>query len=283
MGVYADIFGSRGLEFSSDSQSIKFKGPLPAGEYELRGDVSSQFISGLLFALPLLKDDSVIKIIPPFESRSYVELTLIAMKEFGVIAEFTDSLTIKIRGNQKYKSRDISVEADYSAAAFLEALNTLENDIEVRGLLQTSAQGDRVYRDIFPLIKNGAPTVDIKNCPDLGPILFALAAYFNGAEFIGTERLRIKESDRCETMAEELRKFGADIEIYENRVVIKKTTLKKPTLPILAHNDHRVVMSAAVLLTLFGGEIEGAEAVSKSYPNFFSDIASLGAKVTFYD
>ena len=283
MGVYEEIFESRGLQFYKKDNAIKFSGALSPGEYVLRGDVSSQFITGLLFALPLLSGDSVIKILPPFESRSYVELTLIAMREFGVIAEFSDACTIKISGNQKYAAHTTTAEGDYSASAFLEAFNTIGSDINIGGLMENSAQGDKIYRELFPLLKSGAPKIDITNCPDLGPILFALASYFNGAEFSGTERLRIKESDRCAAMASELRKFGADIEIYENRVVIKKAALHAPEVAINAHNDHRVVMSCSVLLSIFGGIIEGAEAVSKSYPAFFTDIASLGAEVTIYD
>lgn len=283
MGVYEKIFSERGLAFSQDGEKIVLNGALSAGEYTLRGDVSSQFITGLLFTLPLLDGDSTIKIIPPFESRSYIDLTLIAMREFGVCAEFTDPFTISVKGGQKYKSCNITTEADYSGAAFLDAFSALGSSVRVLGLSDSSAQGDRVYRELYPALKLGAPEINIENCPDLGPILFALAAAFNGAYFTGTARLRIKESDRAQTMAEELSKFGAKIEIGENFVRVNKSELHAPTEAILGHNDHRVVMSCAVLLTKFGGVIEGAEAVSKSYPNFFSDIESLGAKVTIYD
>ncbi len=283
MGVYESIFNERGLLFDKRDGKITLHGSLTAGEYTVRGDISSQFISGLLFALPLLDGNSVIHIIPPFESRSYIDLTLLALKHFGVYAEMPDDRTIKINGNQKYKSGDFTVEGDYSGAAFLDALNAIGSSVEVLGLSENSAQGDKVYRNFYPLLKESTPKIDIENCPDLGPILFTLAAAFNGAEFTGTKRLKIKESDRAATMAKELKKFGADIEIFENSVLVRKANLHAPKETLCGHNDHRVVMSLSVLLTLFGGTIDGAEAVCKSYPDFFRDMKKLGVEATIYD
>ena len=280
LSVYEDMAREKDFLFTRENGLIFVKGPLKSGEYTLRGDVSSQFISGLLFALPVLSDDSTIKITPPFESRSYVLLTIAALREFGVFAEFEDEYTIKVPGNQKYKPCDVTVEGDYSGAAFLDAFNYIGGEVTVSGLLQDSVQGDRVYTELFPLLKTGTPKIDVTDCPDLSPILFTLAAAFSGAEFTGTKRLKIKESDRAETMAEELRKFGANIEVFENSVLISGATLHAPSEPILAHNDHRVAMSLSVLLTLFGGELHGAESVSKSYPSFFDDIKKLGIEVT---
>ena len=133
---------------------------------------------------------------------------------------------------------------------------------------------------MFDSIKCGTPSLDISECPDLGPILFALAGVCNGASFTGTARLRIKESDRAAVMAEELSKLGIRVNVYENTVNVLPWA--KPTAPcevLKGHNDHRVVMALSVIASLVGGEIEGAEAVSKSYPEFFSNIKELGIKV----
>ncbi len=283
LSVYEDIFREKELMLLKNGKIIHVDGPLPSGEYTMRGDVSSQFISGLLFALPLTDGDSVIKIKPPFESRSYVLLTLDALHSFGVNAYFEDELTIRIPGGQSYREGDFTVEGDYSGAAFIDALNLLSSRVEVLGLNPDSAQGDRIYKALFPLLSDGAPEIDISDCPDLGPILMTLAAALGGATLIGTARLKIKESDRAEVMAKELKKLGADITVLENSVVIKKAVLHPPTEPIQGHNDHRIVMSMAVLLTLLGGEIEGAEAVRKSYPAFFDDMKKLGIEVTIYE
>ncbi len=283
LDIFSEIFKGQGLLFEKSGDELYIEGSLKSGDYIIRGDISSQFISGLLFALPLLDGNSTIKIIPPFESKSYIDLTLSALASFGIKADASDSLLIKISGNQAYKPKDLEVEGDYSGAAFLDALNILGSSVKIFGLSETSMQGDRVYKELYPLLKSTSPTIDIGNCPDLGPILFTLAAAFNGAVFTGTKRLKIKESDRAMTMKEELAKFGADIEIFQNSVTVKKTNLHKPTEILNGHNDHRVVMSLAVLATIFGGTIDGAEAVGKSYPDFFRDIKSLGAEVTIYD
>ena len=127
-------------------------------------------------------------------------------------------------------------------------------------------------------IKNSIPEIDLSNCPDLAPVLFALASSQNGATFVGTKRLKIKESDRAEAMALELKKFGIAVDVYENSVIVHKGEIKKPSEALYGHNDHRIVMSLAILSTIYGGEIDGCEAVSKSYPTFFEDIKSLGIK-----
>ncbi len=283
LGIYEDIFSERGLKLEREANLVKLRGPLPSGIYTVNGNVSSQFISGLLFALPKADGDSTIKIISPFESRSYIDLTLSVLRKFGIKIYFDDEFTIRIPGNQRYIPGEFTVEGDYSGSAFLDALNLLGADIHVLGLDPNSLQGDRAYLDFYPMIKEGTPRINISNCPDLAPILFTLAAYFNGAVFEGTSRLKIKESDRAAVMAEELRKFGADIEVLPDSVIIKKAELHAPKEMILGHNDHRVVMSLAVLLSVFGGKINDAEAVEKSYPNFFSDIKKAAIEVNLYE
>ena len=172
------------------------------------------------------------------------------------------------------------MEGDYSNAAFLEALNLFSGEVTVKGLAEKSLQGDKIYRQYFPMLEVGVPTLHIGDCPDLGPILFAIAAAKNGGVFSGTRRLRIKESDRAAAMASELRKFGATVTLYDDSVVVFPGSFHAPTEPLLGHNDHRIVMALSVLLSFVGGTIRGAEAIRKSYPTFFHDITKLGICVT---
>ena len=283
MGVYAALAEEKGLNFIADGETIVTRGPLKAGEYKLPGNVSSQFISGLLFALPTLKGDSTIKITSAVESRSYINLTMKAISEFGIKTEWQDDYTIFIPGGQSYKPCDIRVEGDFSGAAFPDSLNFLGGEVEIEGLSESSVQGDRVYKKHFENISSGIPSIHIGDCPDLGPILFALSAAKQGGIFDGTRRLKIKESDRAAAMAEELQKFGASVSVYDDTVVVYPSEFHAPTEILKGHNDHRIVMSLAVLLTLFGGEISGAEAVKKSYPSFFNDLRKLGIEAYEYE
>ncbi len=283
MNVYREMCEEKGLVFIADGNSIAVKGPLSAGEYNIVGNISSQFISGLLFALPMLEGDSRIKISPPIESRSYIELTIEALKLFGVTATWEDDFTIYIPGGQKYIAREVTVEGDYSGAAFTDALGLLGGDVSVTGLNPDSIQGDKIYKKHYEMLKKGVPTIHIGNCPDLGPILFAIAAAKHGGVFTGTKRLKIKESDRASAMAEELKKFGTSVSVYDDKVVVYPASFHKPTQTLRGHNDHRIVMALSVLLTLTGGEITGAEAIKKSYPSFFDDLKKLGIGITEYD
>ena len=283
MSVYENLFSEKGLTYITDGDSIAVRGKLTGGEYNVIGNVSSQFISGLIFALPLADSDSTINITPPIESRSYINLTLSAVKEFGIDAVWSDDYTIKIKGNQTYKAADVTVEGDYSGAVFTDAFNLFGGNVEVLGLNPESIQGDSVYKKYFDMLSIGVPTIHIGDCPDLGPILFAIAAAKNGGIFSGTKRLKIKESDRAEAMAQELKKFGTSVSVYEDTVVVYPTDFHKPNEVLKAHNDHRIVMALATLLTLTGGEIEGAEAVSKSYPEYFDALTALGIEVNRYD
>ena len=144
-------------------------------------------------------------------------------------------------------------------------------------------QGDRVYIDYFDAIKRGGAVLDVKECPDLAPVLMAMAAVFGGAVLTGTRRLKIKESDRGAAMAEELAKFGIDAYVGEDEIRICSGKLRAPSEPISSHNDHRIAMSATLLLSITGGVLDGAEAVRKSYPDFFSDVKKLGIEVYVID
>ena len=279
LGVYENICKSQGIEFGSDGDKLTVKGVLSSGNYKIQGNISSQFISGLMFALPLLGGDSTIDIIPPIESCSYINLTIQALGEFGVTVKWLDERTLFIPGSQSYQPREVTVEGDYSNGAFFEALNYLGDNVTVEGLRADSIQGDRVYREFFPMLEKGTPTVHLADCPDLGPVLFALAAAKNGGVFTGTHRLRIKESDRGAAMAQELKKFGVSVRIEEDTIVVYPAKFHAPSEVLCGHNDHRIVMALSILLTKTGGIIEGAEAVKKSMPDFFERIIQLGAKV----
>ena len=279
MKVYQDLCEEHGLFFKQTEQGITVKGPLSAGEYTLPGDVSSQFISGILFALTQITGKSILHVLPPFESRSYVLLTLQMLAAFGADVEWLDDFTLCIRGGKPMQAQNITVEGDYSNAAFLCSFNVLGGAVDVKGLNPDSLQGDRIYQEHFASLANGFAKISLADCPDLAPILFALAAKGQGAHFTDTRRLAIKESNRADAMAEELHKFGTTVEVRENEVIITPTAFHAPTETLLGHNDHRIVMSLAVLASLTGGIIEGAEAVNKSFSDFFERISSLGIKL----
>ncbi len=279
LGVYEEICRVKGMIFSRENSAVEVEGPLEPGVFTMAGNVSSQFISGMLFALPLLNGDSKIKLIQPVESRPYINMTMSAMTRFGIDVKWEDDETIAVSGNQNYHSTEVSVEGDYSNAAFFEALNFLGGQVEVGNLNIDSIQGDMAYKTMFPQLESLNPSLDISDCPDLGPILFALSAAKNGGVFTGTKRLAIKESDRRTTMAQELSKFGVQVDVADDTTIVHVSKLRIPNENLYGHNDHRVVMSLAVLSTLTGGVIEGAEAVKKSFPDFFEKLKDLGIDV----
>lgn len=274
LSVYSEICEKQNIYYKQESTSVTVGGTLKSGEYCVRGDISSQFITGLLYALPILSGDSKIIVTGNFESESYVDITLSVLSQFGIEILKNDNV-FYIKGNQKYKSTEITVEGDCSNAAFLDAFNLLGGEVEVLGLNSQTLQGDRVYKDMFCALKNGEKQFDLSDCPDLAPVMFALSAHFGGAHFVGTKRLKIKESDRGAAMSEELKKFGAEVIIGDNEIEIKGGTLHSPKDILCGHNDHRVVMALSLLCSIYGGTISGAEAVSKSYPDFFEKIQSL--------
>lgn len=278
LDVYEKLCYENDFKFQKDAYSLTLSGKLKSRSYQIRGDISSQFITGLIFALVYLGEDSSIEIIPPFESRSYVNLTLSALKSFGADVNFTDEYTIFIRKSTMH-SFSGRIEGDYSNAAFLDAFNYTGSEIKIGNLSPESLQGDKVYKDYFNKISEGTPTLDISDCPDLGPVLFTLSALKNGATFTGTDRLKAKESDRGAAMHEELQKLGGGLIFGDNFITVPKQSLQYTASPLCGHNDHRIVMALSIILSKIGGEIEGVEAVRKSYPGFFEDIKRLGAEV----
>ena len=279
ISVYETALGEKGICFIKGADSVTAEGKLLPGTYTLRGDVSSQFISGLFFALPLLNGDSTLCVTPPVESRPYLDLTLDILLKFGICITETEQNRFLIPGNQRYHATEGAVEGDWSNAAALYAFRFCGADITVTGLREDSVQGDRVCTALFQRLREVSPVLDLSGCPDLGPVLFAAAALCRGAHYTGIRRLRLKESDRVSAMAEELAKFGITMKVGENEADVFPGTLHKPTEPLNGHNDHRIVMALAVLASAVGGEITGAEAVRKSYPGYFDALRSLGADI----
>lgn len=296
--VYEDLFRENGLHFEQKDGFIEIEGALQSGAYTIAGDVSSQFISGLLFILPLLDGNSTITITEPFESRSYVDLTIQMLAYFGVEAEFTDANTIYIKGNQEYQSVCYSIEGDYSQLAFFAVLAALNNDLRITGVNHDSLQGDKAILSILKQagveieeILHGylvhksevkGIEIDLANCPDLGPILCVLGAFANGKTHIyNAERLRIKESDRIAAMEEELTRLGVSIRCEQGDIYIDGTSQYQGSCAFHGHNDHRIVMSMAIASSLCENSctIDEANAINKSYPQFFEDLCACGIEV----
>ena len=276
---YEKLFENSDVKINFDKKAIEVNGKLTSGNYEISGEVSSQYTTGMLFALSGLSGKSTLKITGNAESRAYVDMTIKVLKDFGADIAEPEKNFFEINGKGRLLPGEFTVEGDWSNAAFLIALSRLLGTISVSGLNENSVQGDRFSSVAFDALDGENAEIDLKDCPDLAPILFAYAAYKNGGKFINTRRLRVKESDRANVMAEELKKFGANVKVYENSVEIEKTRLKPPIVPLCGHNDHRIVMALSVLAAVFGAEIDGAEAVNKSYPDFFRVIKKAGVNV----
>lgn len=296
LGVYRDCLPAHGVSLHGDRLPLTLSGRLEGGEYRLPGDVSSQFITGLLFALPLCAQDSVLRLTTPLESAGYVDMTLAVLRRAGVRIEgATDGW--RIPGGQRYAVKTYEVEADWSQAAFLLAAGALAGEVAVRGLDGDSAQGDR---EIVPLLRRfGAAVeqtadgivcrraplhgidIDASQIPDLVPVLAVVAAAARGTTRItGAARLRLKESDRLAAMADCLRRIGAAAVEQPDGLVIEGG---RPLTGGEASGcgDHRIVMSMAVaaLACRRPMTITGASAVAKSWPAFFTDLQSIGGIV----
>ena len=277
--VYEKLFREKGCYLEFKNKVLYMGGELERGVFEIPGDVSSQFLTGLMFALPLLQGDSEIILTKKLESAPYVDITIQALKEFGVVIDKTESGYF-IKGSQKYKSRNIVNEGDWSNAAFLDAFNLANGCVDVKGVNPESLQGDKIYREFYDSLSKGTPKLDISQYPDLGPVLMVCAVLKNGATLKGTKRLKIKESDRATVMATELKKFGVDVKVEEDSVTIPNVTPYKPSCDVDCCNDHRIAMAFSVLCSVTGGVLDGAQCVNKSYPDFFMDIKNLGIQYT---
>ncbi|MCI8285544.1 MAG: 3-phosphoshikimate 1-carboxyvinyltransferase [Firmicutes bacterium] len=292
MTPLADEMKKKGVTFLPDDRDLlpfTIEGKLQPGVYDILGNISSQYISGLIFALPLLEGDSRINIIGGLESAGYVNLTLQMVKDFGITIEKTDS-GFFIPGSQKYKARECEVEGDYSNAAFWLVAAACGSELDVTGLREDSAQGDRKAADILKRAGAGSVMkgidVDCRDIPDIVPILSVGACAAQGVtRFLDAGRLRIKESDRLAAMADCLSRLGAKVEERKDELIVyggetgkgSPNTLKGGC-EVSGYNDHRIVMSMAIAALICREPviIKGAEAVAKSYPNFFEEYRRLG-------
>jgi len=295
---YYEIFEEKGIKYSreEDGLPLKVSGKLTSGTYRVRGDISSQFITGLLFSLPILEDNSRIQITTKLESKGYIDLTLDILKDFGIEIENNNYKEFNIRGAQKYNCRNYYVEGDYSQGAFFLVAGALGSSIVCYGLNKDSLQGDKVILDILEAMgcnveeskegikvkpsKTKGIEIDASNCPDLVPILTVLASLSEGeTKIVNAKRLRIKECDRLHAITKELNKLGANIIELEDSLIISGVNELKGG-EVDSHNDHRIVMALAIAATRARGNviINNPSAVEKSYPNFFKDYFKLGGE-----
>ena len=282
---YFAIFREKGISYEQKDGTLTVRGRLTPGDYTLPGDVSSQFVTGLLYALPLLKGDSRILLTTPLESRGYIDMTLDALEQFGVRAVCDGDRTFRVPGNQTYQPRDLTIEADWSNAAFWYAAQFVGCDLEIQGLNAFSAQGDmRIVPYFVKLQGKGPVDLDVSQCPDLVPPLAAMAALRGGetTRIVNAARLRIKESDRLAAVTQVLNALGGRVEEYEDHLVIHGRERLAGGVAVSGHNDHRIAMMAAIAAIRCQGPvtITGAECVKKSYPDFWEDYRSLGGRYT---
>lgn len=282
---YLDIFDKHSISytFKDNKLPLTVSGSLSSGSYELRGDVSSQFVTGLLFVLPMLEGDSEIIITSELESKAYVDLTLDVMRDFGVFAENEAYRKFKIKGSQHYKNCEYKVESDFSQAAFWLVAEALGNKLSCKNMNENSKQSDRVILDIVQKYKTAqgeSIIIDVKDCPDLVPILAVLASFYSGkTKIINAARVRIKESDRLKAISCELNKLGAKIKEFEDGLDIEGVKELSGGI-VQSWNDHRIAMALAIASTRCSSELTiiGSECVKKSYPHFWEDFKMLGGK-----
>lgn len=299
MQPYYDIFDVQKIKYKNAEGRLPLTidGKLKPGEFKLKGNISSQFISGLLFALSALDGDSKIIITTELESKPYIDLTLDVLTEFGINIENHDYKEFIIKGKQAYKPRDFKIEGDFSQAAFWLVACTLGSDVECLGLNIDSRQGDKNILNIIENMggkifaegnkvkavpsKTKGATVDASQCPDLVPIIAVLAALSKGTtKIINAERLRFKESDRLNAISLELGKIGADIEENEDGLtIVGKDMLEGGTVD--SWNDHRIAMAIAIAAARCKNPIviKNADCIKKSYPEFWNDLRKLGGRI----
>lgn len=296
---YYEIFENKSIKYYKNSKNelpLTIYGKLTHGNFEMRGDISSQFITGLMFALPLLNGDSEIKIISKLESIAYVDLTIDVLKKFGIDIVNNNYKSFYIKGEQKYRALNYTVEGDFSQAAFFLAAGILGQEIECGNLNMNSIQGDKeilgiiermggnlCYKESSIIAKpsklNGT-IVDASSCPDLVPIVAVLGAIAEGStRIVNAKRLRIKESDRLKAIAVGLNSIGANVKEFEDSLVIEGRKELKGGI-VDSFNDHRIAMALTIASIRCRENliIKNCDAVNKSYPNFYEDFKALGGK-----
>ncbi|QMS84931.1 3-phosphoshikimate 1-carboxyvinyltransferase [Candidatus Xianfuyuplasma coldseepsis] len=298
--VYQTLFKEDGIPFIHTPDEIMVNGSVKARNYTIDGSISSQFFTGLMCSLPLLKKDSHITIKGVLESKGYIDLTINILEQFGIeIQELENGYYIP--GNQAYKPFDYTVEGDFSQAAFFLVGGILNGSITIDNLSHESLQGDREIIDIIKRMKgriiftengysttksetNGA-TIDISNCPDLGPIVALLGTLSRGTTtIVNASRLRLKESDRIESTVHTLQTLGANIKTNDDDIIIYgKAQLAGGIVD--SYNDHRIAMMSAIAALRCENPVilTQANAIHKSYPHFFEDYEKLGGKFTIKD
>ncbi|MEZ3421272.1 MAG: 3-phosphoshikimate 1-carboxyvinyltransferase [Eubacterium sp.] len=294
IGEYLELLPQHGVSCKSEGGlPLEISGRLSNGSYAVSGNVSSQYITGLLLALAALEGDSAVLLKTPLESRPYVDMTVKVMADFGVEIRETEFGWL-IHGGQSFRKMNYTVEGDWSQAAFFLAAGALGGNVTVTGLDSNSAQGDKAILDVLKAF--GAETalngnsaecrkselkgtvVNASDIPDLVPIIAVLAAYAKGKTVIsGAERLRYKESDRIESVVSNLRKMGADVEETADGMVIHGGKALFGAV-LDGYNDHRIVMAFSIAALFAQGEtvISDANSINKSYPSFFEDYNRLG-------
>ena len=301
---YYKIFKEQGLKYETIGGKLPLtvNGKLKSGNYEIDGNISSQFITGLLYALPLLEGDSKLIINKNLESKGYVDLTLEILKLAGIEIVNNDYKSFDIRGNQTYKPFDYTVEGDYSQVAFWIVAGIIsanrDNEVKCLHVNKNSLQGDREIIEIVTRMgakleifddyvivkpsKTKGTVIDISQCPDIGPVLTVLAALSEGeTRIINGKRLRIKESDRITSIKTELNKLGGNVSEEGDSLIIQGVEEFRGGVTVNAWNDHRIAMSLAVASTRCEEEIilEEAESVRKSYPHFWDDFVKMGGEI----
>ena len=277
-----------------DENAILLEGKLKAGIYEIDGNISSQFITGLLFSLPLLDGKSKIIINRKLESSNYIDISLDCLSKFGIKIINNSYQEFVIEGNQSYRAGNYRTEADYSQAAFFLVANAIGSKIKINDLSENSLQGDKKIIDYISEIDNwnskDTLILDGSETPDIIPIL-SLKAAVSGKkiEIVNVERLRIKESDRLKATVEELSKLNFDLIEKKDSILINsrenfEVNKNEKIVSLSAHSDHRIAMMIAVAATCYDGEIllDNLDCVKKSYPNFWEVFLSLGGKIYEY-
>ena len=301
IGIFTDILPQKGVNCETEGGlPLRISGKLQSGRFEVPGNVSSQFITGLLFALPLLKNDSDIVLTSPVESAGYINMTIRTMSKFGVEVQKTD-FGWHINGGQRYIPHNYTTDGDWSQAAFFMVSGAINGEITVENVNQRSAQGDKqivnlleqfgakvIQTDVSVTVKSQhlhSITIDASQIPDLVPVLAVCANFAEGVtRIINAQRLRIKESDRLKTTAELINSLGGNVNELEDGLEIAGVP-KLSGGNTDGFNDHRIVMSAATCAAGLDGEILCTDAMSinKSYPEFFNDYNSIGGKADVLD